>query len=53
MSKEDFLGEKAERDVSDKAETAFNVLDRNHDGYITKGDMMKMSKNITKKQVNL
>ena len=51
MSREDFLGDKPEPDISEKAETAFNVFDRNHDGFVTKGDMMRMSKNITKKQV--
>ena len=45
------MGEKPEPNTSEKAETAFNVLDRNHDGYITKAEMMKMSKNITREQV--
>ena len=58
ISREEFLGESssssaAKRDstVGEKAERAFNVLDKNHDGYITKVEMMKMSKNLTKEQV--
>ena len=35
-----------------KAELAFNVFDKNHDGYITKNEMLKASKNLTKEQVN-
>ena len=34
-----------------KAELAFKVFDKNHDGYITKGEMLKVSKNLTKEQV--
>ena len=35
-----------------KAELAFNVFDKNRDGYITKNEMLKASKNLTKEQVN-
>ena len=34
-----------------KADLAFKVFDKNHDGYITKEEMLKTSKNLTKKQV--
>ena len=36
-----------------KADLAFKVFDKNHDGYITKEEMLKTSKNLTKKQVTL
>ena len=36
-----------------KAELAFNVFDKNHDGYITKSEMLKVSKNLTKEQVKI
>ena len=36
-----------------KAELAFNVFDKNHDGYITKNEMLKASKNLTKEQVKI
>ena len=36
-----------------KADLAFKVFDKNHDGYITKEEMLKTSKNLTKKQVAL
>ena len=60
ISKEEFLGEPAGKSPSRrgsyvekeaKADLAFKVFDRNHDGYITKEEMLKGSKNLTKKQV--
>lgn len=39
--------------VDAKAELAFKVFDKNHDGYITKSEMLKASKNLTKEQVSL
>ena len=60
ISKEEFLGEPAVKSSSRrgsyvekeaKADLAFKVFDRNHDGYITKEEMLKGSKNLTKKQV--
>ena len=60
ISKEEFLGEPAAKSSSRrgayvekeaKADLAFKVFDRNHDGYITKEEMLKGSKNLTKKQV--
>jgi Ca2+-binding EF-hand superfamily protein len=57
ISREEFLGEPAQKSSSrrgstaDKADVAFNAFDKNRDGYITKGEMLKTSKNLTKKQV--
>ena len=62
ISKEEFLGESRSRNSSRrgsmaekeaKADLAFKVFDKNHDGYITKEEMLKTSKNLTKKQVTL
>jgi calcium-binding protein CML len=54
ISREEFVGEAPKRKDSSeaKAELAFNVFDKNHDGYITKGEMLKVSKNLTKEQVD-
>ena len=35
----------------DKAQMAFKLYDRDKDGYITKAEMVKLSKNLTKDQV--
>ena len=60
ISKEEFLGEPTAKSPSRrgsyvekeaKADLAFKVFDRNHDGYITKEEMLKASKHLTKKQV--
>ena len=37
------MGEKPEPNASEKAETAFNVLDGYHDGYISEAVMIKVS----------
>ena len=42
---------KLKLDPEAKAELAFNVFDKNHDGYVTKNEMLKVSKNLTKEQV--
>ena len=55
ISREEFVGQEAKPKVMGtdaKAELAFNVFDKNHDGYITKNEMLKASKNLTKEQVN-
>lgn len=56
ISKEEFCGEDPSKpknlEPEAKAELAFNVFDRNHDGYITKNEMLKASKNLTKAQVD-
>ena len=36
---------------ADKAQMAFKLYDRDKDGYITKAEMVKLSKNLTKEQV--
>ena len=38
-------------DKQDKAEMAFKLYDKDKDGYITKGEMVKLSKTLTKEQV--
>ena len=62
ISKEEFVGgpSATERrksgvglDTDAKAELAFNVFDKNRDGYVTKNEMLKVSKNLTKEQVML
>ena len=37
--------------TSSKAERSFNMIDSNHDGYITKDEMMDRSKRLTQTQV--
>ena len=60
ISREEFLGGSLSKNSSRrgslaekeaKADLAFKVFDKNHDGYITKDEMLKTSKNLTKKQV--
>jgi len=36
---------------TDKAQMAFKLYDKDKDGYITKAEMVKLSKNLTKEQV--
>ena len=38
-------------DKVDKAEMAFKLYDKDKDGYITRAEMVKLSKNLTKEQV--
>merc|ERR1719411_559004 len=56
ISREEFVGQERpkpkEMGTDAKAELAFNVFDKNHDGYITKSEMLKVSKNLTKEQVD-
>ena len=35
----------------DKAQMAFKLYDKDKDGFITKAEMVKLSKNLTKEQV--
>merc|ERR1712062_398635 len=55
ISREEFVGPerppKKGLGTDAKAELAFNVFDKNHDGYITKNEMLRGSKNLTKGQV--
>ena len=39
-------------DKVDKAEMAFKLYDKDKDGYITKGEMNKLAKNLTKDQID-
>ena len=55
ISREEFMGDplpspKFEEPNEAKADRAFDVYDKNHDGFITKAEMLKMSKNLTKAQ---
>ena len=38
-------------DKKDKAEMAFRLYDKDKDGYITRAEMVKLSKTLTKEQV--
>ena len=56
ISREEFLGEPPKRKDSvqqSKVEAAFKVFDKNQDGYVTKEEMLNMSKKITKEQVSM
>ena len=39
-------------DMNTKAELAFDLIDKDHNGFITKSEMLKMYKNLTKEQVD-
>ena len=39
-------------DSSRQAEIAFKLYDKDRDGYITKSEMEKLSKNLTKEQID-
>ena len=59
ISKEEFIGEAGasptsskKMDADAKAEIAFKAFDKNHDGFVTKSEMMKVSKKLTKEQVS-
>ena len=43
---------KASDIVQEKARLAFNAYDRNRDGYLTKSEMKKTSKNMTEAQID-
>jgi len=55
ISREEFLGQAAKPvdETAAKAERAFHVMDRNNDGFVTKAEMLKMTKHLTKAQVRL
>ena len=54
VSREEFMGEapkKVQLESAEKrAERAFNVFDKNHDGFVTKDEMLKLCKNLNKEQ---
>ena len=39
-------------DKVDKAEMAFKLYDKDKDGYVTKGEMNKLARNLTKDQID-
>jgi len=39
-------------DKADKAEMAFKLYDKDKDGYVTRGEMNKLAKNLTKGQID-
>ena len=68
ISKQEFLGEHAKAsssskhgsrrgysatDIDAKANLAFKGFDKNNDGFVTKAEMLKNSKHLTKKQVRI
>ena len=55
ISREEFLGEAPKRQpepesAEKRAERAFKVFDKNHDGYVTKDEMLRLCKNLSKEQ---
>lgn len=59
ISREEFLGESAvsaeeakRYGDQEKADLAFKAFDKNQDGFITKNEMLRTSKNLTKQQVD-
>ena len=40
------------RDKAKQAENAFKLYDKDNDGFITKSEMEKLSKNLTKEQID-
>ena len=60
ISRDEFMGNEEEtptrcqsssRSANSNADLAFGVFDKNHDGYVTKSEMLQASKNLTKSQV--
>ena len=44
--------ERPKPDTSRQAEIAFRLYDKDKDGYITKSEMEKLSKNLSKEQID-
>ena len=44
--------ERPKPDVGKQAEIAFKLYDKDRDGYITKSEMEKLSKNLSKEQID-
>ncbi len=44
--------EKPKQDTGKQAEIAFRLYDKDKDGYITKSEMEKLSKNLSKEQID-
>merc|ERR1712209_321253 len=51
ITPECFLGHKPAT-VEERAETAFNIIDKNHDGFITKKEMAVVAKRLTLNQID-
>eukprot|EP00090_Calanus_glacialis_P004439 TRINITY_DN13314_c0_g1_i3.p1 TRINITY_DN13314_c0_g1~~TRINITY_DN13314_c0_g1_i3.p1 ORF type:complete len:159 (-),score=59.22 TRINITY_DN13314_c0_g1_i3:83-538(-) len=47
----EFLGEAMEEDPNKKAELAFDIIDKDKDGFISKQEFLDLSDKITQKQV--
>jgi len=48
-----FLGKKSQSlDLEGRAEMAFQIMDRNNDGYITKQEMAQLTKKLSQQQIN-
>lgn len=55
ITRAEFLGDgtaNVRSDMLEKAEMAFNLMDRNRDGYITKQEMLQTTKKLTEKQID-
>ena len=55
ISREEFMGEAPKRQpepesAEKRAERAFKVFDKNHDGFVTKDEMLRLCKNLSKEQ---
>jgi len=46
-----FLGRGRPADTEGRAERAFNIIDKNHDGYITKQEMAAVAKRLSQQQI--
>jgi Ca2+-binding EF-hand superfamily protein len=44
--------EKPKQDAAKQAEIAFRLYDKDKDGFITKSEMEKLSKNLSKEQID-
>ena len=59
ISREEFMGESAANAEEakrygdqEKTDLAFKAFDKNQDGFITKNEMLRTSKNLTKQQAS-
>ena len=52
ISKDEFLDEPPKGPDPKSAEGAFKVFDMNQDGFVTKDEMLKLCKNLNKRQVS-
>eukprot|EP00090_Calanus_glacialis_P021505 TRINITY_DN33166_c0_g1_i1.p1 TRINITY_DN33166_c0_g1~~TRINITY_DN33166_c0_g1_i1.p1 ORF type:complete len:152 (-),score=41.69 TRINITY_DN33166_c0_g1_i1:212-667(-) len=53
LTKATILGKKSKSDeMEERAERAFNIMDRNADGYITKQEMAQLTKRLNQQQID-